>query len=109
MGPGVLYDTGDNAPNPVGFGAPGESLLAPPVPGTGAGRSLENPPGAPEVAPAGGGTPRAAVPRPPTAPRGTAAPRTSPTRPPRGGRRGRRQGNILSRALRNVARRLTGG
>jgi hypothetical protein len=110
MGPGVLYDTGGREPNAVGFGAPGESLQAPPVPGTGAGRTLENPPGGPEPtpAPAGGGTPRAAVPRTPTAPRGTAAPRTSGTRAPRNSNRSRRQGGLLSRALRGVARRLRG-
>lgn len=103
FGPGVLYDTSGGGLNPTGFGAPGESLLAPPVPGTGAGRDLNNPPGAPET-PAPSSTPRS-----PTAPRGTAASRQSKTRPPRNSNRSKRQSNVLSRALRNVAGKLRGG
>ena len=102
FGPGVLYDTSGGGLNPTGFGVPGESILAPPVPGTGAGRALDNPPGAPDV-PAPSSTPRS-----PTAPSGTAAPRQSNTRPPRNSGRTTRQGNVLSRALRGVANRLRG-
>jgi hypothetical protein len=83
-GPGILMDAEGN---PIGYGLPGESLYAPPVPGS----QVEGP-GVP-------GVPNA--PQAPRAPKNTSAPRTPKAKQGRGG--------ALSRILRGAASKLRGG